>query len=244
MSNTRVKTGIPGFDELLNGGFLQGDVVMVAGSSGTGKTIFCLQYLIDGIIESGDPGLFISFEQSPEQIYRDALNFGWDLKKLEEENKFRLVYTSPQLLLGTDSGEQILDDLLEEFHPKRLAIDSLRFLEMFVENVNLREEFYRLIMYLKTKGISALLTWETPNITESATGFGNEHLAFLVDCIVLMRLVEIESVLKKVILVLKMRGSDHDKHLREYSITSKGITILPVFHGIEGIVASPPKRKA
>ena len=239
----RVKTGIPGLDSMLNGGFLQGDTVVVAGSAGTGKTTFCLQYLVNGIIESNEKGIFVSFEQLPEQVYRDALNFGWDLKKLEDENKFRFVCTSPTLLLGTDSGEQILDELISEFRPKRIAIDSLSHFEMFVENSALREELYRLIMYLKTKHLSSVLTWETSNNTLlPGNDLSNEQLSFLVDCIILMRHVEIESSIKKVLLVLKMRGSNHDKQIREYAVTSNGIKVLPAIRGYEGVMSGAPRK--
>lgn len=238
----RMRTGIPGLDEMLRGGLIEGDAVMVAGSAGTGKTTFCLQYLVNGIIESGDVGIFVSFEQLPEQIYRDALNFGWDLKKFEEEKKLQIVCTSPNLLLGTDGGEQILDELIEEMRPRRICIDSLSHFELFVENVALREEFYRLIMYLKTKRISSILTWENSKIIGMSADFSNEQLGFLVDCIILLRHVEIESAIKKVLFILKMRGSDHDKHLREYIINSKGIKVMPAIKGYEGIISGTPKR--
>jgi circadian clock protein KaiC len=239
----RVKTGIPGLDNMLMGGFLEGDSVIVAGSAGTGKTTFCLQYLVNGIIESNERGIFVSFEQLPEQVYRDALNFGWDLKKLEAENKFRFVCTSPQLLLGTDSGEQILDELISEFRPKRIAIDSLSHFELFVENAALREELYRLIMYLKTKRLSAVLTWETSNNTLlPGNDFNDEQLSFLVDCIILMRHVEIDSMIKKVLLILKMRGSNHDKQIKEYTITQNGIKVLPAIHGYEGVMSGSPRK--
>ena len=239
---SRKKTGIPGLDDMLKGGFLEGDTVLLAGGPGTGKTTFCLQNLINGIIDSGEVGIFISFEQMPEQIYRDALNFGWDLKKLETEDKFRLVCTSPQLLLGTDEGENILDELIKEVKPKRIAIDSMSHFELFVEDLSLREEFYRLIMYLKTKRINSILTWETSNILSDDHNFRNQQLDFLVDCVILMRHVEIDSKLRKILLILKMRGSDHDKALKEYEIAPNGIRMLQSIPGYEGIMSGTPTR--
>jgi circadian clock protein KaiC len=146
------------------------------------------------------------------------------------------------LLLGTDGGEQILDELIDEMHPRRICIDSLSHFELFVENVALREEFYRLIMYLKTKHISSILTWESSNLINMTADFSTEQLGFLVDCIILLRHVEIDSAIKKVLFILKMRGSDHDKHLREYDINSKGIVVLPAIKGYEGIISGTPKR--
>ena len=82
----RVRTGIADFDAMLSGGFMRGDAVMLAGSAGSGKTTIALQYLVNGIA-MGEPGIYLTFEQMPDQIYRDALNFGWDLRKLESEGK-------------------------------------------------------------------------------------------------------------------------------------------------------------
>ncbi|MBI2127249.1 MAG: circadian clock protein KaiC, partial [Thaumarchaeota archaeon] len=95
----RVRTGISDLDKMLGGGFMEGDAVLLAGSAGTGKTTLALQYLVNGVTQFGDAGIYVTFEQLPDQIYRDAKNFGWDLRKMEEQNKFRLICTSPELLL-------------------------------------------------------------------------------------------------------------------------------------------------
>ena len=127
----RVKTGLSELDAMLGGRFMPGDAVMVAGSAGTGKTTLALQYLVNGITQFGDRGIYVTFEQLPDQIYRDAKNFGWDLRKMEEENKFRVICTSPNLLLETD-GETILDEPIKEIQPRRRVVDSLSHLAMFV----------------------------------------------------------------------------------------------------------------
>ncbi|OLE83789.1 MAG: hypothetical protein AUF79_18135 [Crenarchaeota archaeon 13_1_20CM_2_51_8] len=86
----RVRTGIAELDQMLRGGFMKGDAVMVAGSAGCGKTTLALQYLVNGA-KLGEAGLYVTFEEMPDQIYRDAKNLGWDLRKLEEESKFRIA---------------------------------------------------------------------------------------------------------------------------------------------------------
>src|SRR2546421_13068339 len=154
----RVKTGMVELDERLRGGFMPGDAVMLAGSAGTGKTTLALQYLVNGI-NLGEPGIYVTFEELPDQIYRDAKNFGWDLRKMEEEDKFRVICTSPNLLLES-SDDSLLDGVIDELHPRRIVIDSLSHLEMFVAKGDLRKEAYRLVSFLKTKGMSSLLIWE------------------------------------------------------------------------------------
>jgi len=238
----RVKTGIPELDEMLRGGFMEGDAVLLAGSAGSGKTTLSLQYLVNGI-KIGEPGIYVTFEQMPDQIYRDAKNFGWDLRRLEEENKFRLVCTSPELLLESQ-GENLLDEPINELHPRRIVIDSLSHLEMFVAKGDFRMEAYRIVSFLKTKGLSSLLIWEDSQKTGSSFNVTEQKLSFLVDCIVALKPVEIESSIRKAMVILKMRGSDHDKHLREFEITSQGIKVSAPFSEYEGLLTGSPRRSS
>src|SRR2546427_10326963 len=114
----RVKTGIVELDEMLRGGFMPSDAVMVAVAAGTGKTTLALQHLVNGV-KKGEPGIYVTFEELPDQIYRDAKNFGWDLRKLEDEGKFRVVCTSPSLMLESGDGSP-LEDVIREVQPRRL----------------------------------------------------------------------------------------------------------------------------
>jgi len=240
--NSRVKTGIVELDEMLRGGFMPGDAVMLAGSAGTGKTTLALQYLVNGV-KLGEPGIYVTFEELPDQIYRDAKNFGWDLRKMEEEDKFRVICTSPSLMLESGS-DSLLDDVLHEIQPRRLVIDSLSHLEMFVKRDDMRIEAYRVIRYLKTRGISSVLLWESPQISGGSFSVTDVGLSFLVDCIVALKPVEIESSMRKALVILKMRGSDHDKRLREFEITSAGIKIESAFSNYEGIISGSPRKVA
>jgi circadian clock protein KaiC len=239
---TRTRTGISELDEMLRGGFMTGDSAMIVGSTGTGKTILGLQYLVNGVTKFGENGMFVTFEQLPDQICRDANNLGWDLRKIEQEDKFRLVCTSPDLLLEAHNGEHLLDEPIRQIRPQRIVIDSLSHLEMYVKEGELRKEAYRLIMYLRTKGLSSLLTWESHQLTGPTTGLTEKGLSFLVDCIISLRFVEIESSMRKALVVLKMRGSDHDKRLREFEITSEGIKIGAPFSQYEGIMSGVPRK--
>ena len=241
-SGGRVKTGITELDEMLHGGFMQGDSVLLAGSAGSGKTTLALQYLVNGIVHDGEAGVYITFEQMPDQIYRDAKNFGWNLRKLEEDNKFRLICTSPDIILES-SGENLLDEVLRDIQPKRVVIDSLSHLEMFLaDRKDMRREAYRIISFLKTKGMSSILVWESSQTAANQFNVTEMNLSFLVDCIIAFKPVEIESSIRKALVILKMRGSDHDKHLREYEITPTGIKITSAFQNYEGIITGTPRK--
>ena len=238
----RVKTGITELDEMRHGGFMQGDSVLLAGSAGSGKTTLALQYLVNGIVHDGEAGVYITFEQMPDQIYRDAKNFGWNLRKLEEENKFRLICTSPDIMLES-TGENLLAEVLREVQPKRVVIDSLSHLEMFLaDRKDMRREAYRISSFLKTKGISSILVWESSQTGANQFNVTEMNLSFLVDCIIALKPVEIESSIRKALVILKMRGSDHDKHLREYEITPTGIKITSAFQNFEGIITGTPRK--
>jgi circadian clock protein KaiC len=239
----RVRTGITELDEMLRGGFMPNDAVMVAGSAGTGKTTLALQYLVNGITQFGENGIYLSFEQMPDQIYRDALNFGWDLKKLEEEGKFRIVLTSPNVLLA-EGGEGLLDDAIKEIGAKRIAVDSLSHFAMFTGEDKLRLEAYKLICFVKAKGLGSLYLWEAPQMMGASFSVTEVGMSFLVDAIVLLRTVEIESTLRKGLVILKMRGSDHDKRLREYEITSGGMRVFAPFVQYQGLMSGSPTKVA
>jgi circadian clock protein KaiC len=239
----RIRTGIPEFDEMLRGGFMPSDAVMIAGSAGTGKTTLALQYVVNGITKFGENGIYLSFEQMPDQIYRDAASFGWDLRKLEEEGRFRVILSSPNVLFG-EGGENLLEEMIKEIGAKRIAIDSLSHLSMFVNEEKLRLEAYRLICFLKAKGLSSLNLWEAPQLMGTSFSVTEVGMSFLVDCIVMLRTVEIESAIRKGLVILKMRGSDHDKRLREYEITSTGMKVFAPFDQYQGLLTGSPTRIA
>ena len=241
----RVKTGIPGLDEMLSGGFLRQSTNLVEGAPGSGKTTLGMQFIYHGIVTFGEPGLILTFEEFPQQYYRDAASFGWDFRRLEKENKLRVVMSSPEVSLAemAQAGGRI-QGMIHAIGAKRILVDSLSHFERISEDpLDLRGIVHGFVNAIKREDLTAMLT------RESVTLFGeaeraDDALGFLVDSYVLLRFVEIESALHKALLVLKMRGSDHDKDIRQFEITSQGIEVRAPFEGREGIMSGSPRRMA
>ena len=227
---------------MLCGGFLPGDAVLLAGGAGTGKTTLALQHLVNGATQFGESGIYLTFEQLPNQIYRDSQALGWDIRRLEDEDKFRLICTSPNILLEDGGGENILSEPIKEINAQRIVVDSLSHLAMFTSHDDLRRELYRLIMLLKAKGLGSLLIWESGDSSDQSKALPDGGISFLVDSIVSLKHVEIESTVRKALVVWKMRGSDHDKRLRQYEITSHGIEVSSPFTNYEGLLTGSPRR--
>jgi len=241
----RLKTGVPGLDEMLCGGFLPQTANLVEGAPGTGKTTLGMQFIYHGIVACGEPGLILTFEEFPQQYYNDAAGFGWDFRHMEEEGKLRVIMTSPEV--GRADLEQVggrIERLVQEIGARRVLIDSLSHFERLSKSpAHLRSIMYGFINSLKREGLTTVLTRESVALLGEAEG-GDDTAAFLVDSYVLLRYVEIESAIHKAILVLKMRGSDHDKGIRQFEITSRGIEVQSPFEGREGIMSGSPRRMA
>jgi circadian clock protein KaiC len=238
----RVKTGIPGLDEMLWGGLLPQTANLVEGAPGTGKTTLGMQFIYHGIVACGEPGIILTFEEFPQQYYSDAGGFGWDFHQMEREGKLRVVMTSPEVSKADleQAGGRI-EKLVQEIGARRILVDSLSHFERLGENpARLRSIVYGFINALKREGLTAVLTRESMALLGEAGG--DEAFAFFVDSYILLRYVEIESTIHKAILVLKMRGSNHDKGIRQFEITSRGIEVRAPFEGREGIMSGSPRQ--
>jgi circadian clock protein KaiC len=236
-TRSRTKTGIVGLDKMLNGGLIHGTVTLIAGSPGTGKTTLGLQFIYNGATKYNENGLIVTFEELPDQIYKDASEFGWDLRSLEEKNKIKVMATSPFVLQQMRIYKNRLDEIIKEMEVKRVLIDSITLFKSLInEPVNLRKEIYSLINYFKAKGITALFTHELPELRGGELSISNFGLGFLVDSVILLRYVEIGSELKKSITIIKLRGSNHDKSIRELQVTSNGAEVELPFKDYENVM--------
>ncbi len=244
MSTDRVKTHIKGLDEMLQGGFLPQTANLVEGPPGTGKSTLGMQFIYNGIKHHNEPGLIVTFEEFPQQYYRDAEAFGWDFRQLERQDKLRVIMTSPEVSRADlESVGGTIETLAREMGARRILIDSIsHFDQLTSDPVELRSVVYSFINALKREGLTSILTRESPMLLGSDEG--HNEIAFVVDSYILLRYVEIESTIRKALLALKMRGSDHAKDIRQYEITRNGIEVLSKFEGQEGILSGSPRRMA
>lgn len=240
-----VKTGIKGLDEMLFGGFLPQTANLVEGAPGTGKTTIGMQFIYNGITQFDEPGLIITFEEFPQQYYHDAAAFGWDFEQLEKDGKLRVIMTSPEVTrLDVESVGGMIETAVTEMGARRLLVDSITHFERLTQDpVELRSLEYSFINALKREGLTSLLTRESPTLLGEAPE-GDSDIAFVVDSYLLLRYVEIESTIRKALLVLKMRGSDHAKDIRQFEITDHGVEVRSKFEGREGIMSGSPRRMA
>jgi circadian clock protein KaiC len=237
----RFKTGISGLDEMLQGGFLPRTANLVEGAPGTGKSTLGVQFIYHGIIACNEPGLILTFEEFPKQYYRDALEFGWDLQALEKQNKLRVIMTSPEVTLhDLQRVGGHLESYGQEIGAQRVLIDSISHFErMTSDPARLRSLVYQFINGLKRMGLTAVLTRENPALL-GETPENEEDLAFIADSYIMLRYVEIESTLAKALLVLKQRGSNHARDIRQYEIASSGIVVQDPFEGAQGVMSGSP----
>ncbi len=241
-SEKRLSMGIPELDEMLGGGIPEGDSLLVAGSSGTGKSVLAAQFIAAGI-RQGEPGIVAVFEERPEEYAGRASSFGLDLETPIRDGKLKVIYLRP-LDLSVDEAMQEILDSIREIDARRLVIDSLAGFEMALApgfRTDFRESLYRMIFALAGIGVTILSTLE---MKESFTElpFSTYSISFLSDDIIRLRYVEIEGQLRKIMMVLKMRGGAHSKDIREYEITSEGVIIGESLRGYDHLVTGIPKR--
>lgn len=231
----RVKTGCTGLDAMLRGGLFPGSATLVEGSAGAGKTTLALQFILQGVVE-GEHGLLFAFEQFPEQYYDCAAELGWDLRGLQQAGKIQVIFTSPVNFLGElENPDGKISALIEKHKAKRIAVDSITHFESLSGDVGrLRSIETDVVNALKREEVTSLLLKENANVLGKWDVAVNK-IPFIVDTYLLLRYLEIDSEIKRCLMILKMRGSDHDKDIVEYSIGAGGLKLGEKFRDIAGI---------
>ena len=221
----RIKTGVPGMDEVIHGGFVPGSVVMLSGNTGAGKTIFALQFLYEGAIKYGEPGLYITTQNNVEDVRKYAKTIGLDIEALEKKNLLILESINPnypQILL------KIVEPLLRKKKFSRLVIDSATIIEYYIKDIfKVKNVFYKLFSILRNSPGSSIIVSEMglhgDTITLSVAG-----IEFLADAVIaLHRKQKKGAEFTRGIEIVKIRQSDHTKMIHPYTITKKGIKVFP-----------------
>ncbi|MBD3229010.1 MAG: AAA family ATPase [Candidatus Lokiarchaeota archaeon] len=233
----RISCGIDGLDEILGGGFIAGTSILIAGGPGTGKTIFSMEFLVKGALND-QSGIFVTLEERPDELRREAKIFGWDLNKLEEENKFAIVdAASSKAGLPTNEKYALrkgfdVNTLAQEIYrasrqlnAKRIVIDSISGLEFQYEgDSSLRAAIFRLSALLREIKCTSLMTSEMIG-TDNYTRFGIEE--FITQGLIQLFLREEAGELRRSILVRKMRGTSHSLKRYPFEIGNNGLIVLP-----------------
>jgi circadian clock protein KaiC len=225
-SKNRLSIGVPELDKLMGGGIPEGDSVLITGASGTGKSVLATQFIAEGI-RQGETGIVAVFEERPQAYVDRAGSFGLDLETPQKEGKLQILYLRPLDLSVDETMNEILESV-KRLGAKRLVIDSLAGFEMALSpgfRDDFRESLYRMIFALTGIGVTILSTVE---VDESFTEFpfSTYSISFLTDDIVRLRYISIDGQLRKILVIIKMRGGNHSQDIREYEINSKGMMIL------------------
>ncbi len=238
----RVSTGIDGLDEMLGGGYYRGQPAMIAGTSGTGKTVLALQFIEAGL-KAGEICLYLSLEELDRTLLRHAHSLGMAFEPYLEKEQLTVVNIPTA---GLSEGEflHLIHKHLEEIRPKRVVIDPITFLN----NIALSKEtihltFQSMMRLFRDLHVTLLCTSE---ISEVVGDFklSDHNLSYMVDTVILVRMAEIEGSIRKALMIIKQRGSSHDRNLRELLIGTHGVSIGDPFHSHEGILAGMTRRRS
>lgn len=215
----KVETGIPGLDKILQGGIVKGNTVLISGMAGAGKTIFCSQFLWQGL-QKGENCLFLTFEELPKDIKEEAKLFGWDFEKYEDKRNLFVKYSDP----FKDKGEEFywLRDEIERNNITRVALDSTSVLSLYYDDAyEIRRSLFKLVKTLKQTGATAILTTEAPN--QGVSRYNVEE--YVVDGVIALYLTGLGEKGYRSIQVRKMRKTDHSMKTHQFDITDKGLKI-------------------
>ena len=240
ISRPRLSIGVTGLDDMLGGGIPAGHSVLLAGPSGSGKSVLATQFISEGA-RHDEPGVIAVFEKRPAEYSQEDAN-GQRLHRLVRAGKVGIIHTRPLDL----SIDEMLNEIVETIHrlkARRLVIDSLSGFELALAPTfreDFRESLYRMVAVLTGMGITMMMTAE---LEDSYTDlrFSPHGTAFLTDAIIMQRYIELRGQLQRVMAVVKVRGSAHSKDLRAFEITGDGIVMGDTLAGYEGLLTGHPE---
>jgi circadian clock protein KaiC len=220
----RVKTGIPGLDDMLMGGFVKNSTVAVQGGAGAAKTLMCLQYLYAGATQYNEPGAILTFSEDSDEIMQHGKMFGWDFPGLERKKMFTIFRFTPQEIVKIiGEGGGLIRDTIEALGIRRLVIDSVTTYELFFQNkYQATESTINLLSLLKKWKITTLITSEVP---VKPNGDSKDMVEFMTDGVIHLYILRTNSKRYRAIEVTKMRDTDHSSDIKLFDITPRGLFI-------------------
>jgi circadian clock protein KaiC len=240
-SNVRVSSGVKTLDEMCGGGFFKDSIILATGATGTGKTMMVSKFLQDAC-QRGDRAILFAYEESRAQLSRNASSWGIDFEELEQKGVLRIICAYPESA-GLEDHLQIIKTEIAEFKPSRIAIDSLSALARGVSNNAFRQFVIGVTGFAKQEEITGFFT-NTSDQFMGSNSITDSHISTITDTILMLQYVEIRGEMARAINVFKMRGSWHDKGIREYTISERGPQIKESFRNFEGIISGSPTRIA
>jgi circadian clock protein KaiC len=253
-TTTRISSGIPGFDDLSNGGYFVGSTTLIVGISGVGKTVMGLQYLAEGA-RRGERGLMITLDEPPAQLVRNASTIGIDLQSEIDHDMVRLWFEPPQEI-EIDRHFAQIEEIVRTFRPRRALIDSLSTYASNIGTVgrDYRDFFHALVVLMKEYQVTAVYNHENPEMLGMSSMMGASAVSSLVDNIILMNWVELGDTFRHGMTIAKMRGSPVIRTTHECEIEDgHGMRVLPrPIHGVVplrpfasymGLISRAPERR-
>lgn len=239
-SSIKVSTGIQGLDKMLKGGILKDDILLISGTTGTGKTTFGLHFIYDGLLK-GENALIISLEERPSKLIRNARTFGLDLEPYLVKKMLEVSYVAP-VAYHPDERALIIKRKIKENNVKRILFDGIENLETPIPDGIERKNYITVLLDLfSSMSVTCAVTSEISEIFGTVK-LTHEALSSVVDIIILLRHVEIEGRIKGVLSILKSRGIEHDTEIREFEITEKGINVKTAMKGYESVLLGTARK--
>jgi circadian clock protein KaiC len=238
-SNVRISSGVTTLDEMCGGGFFKDSIILATGATGTGKTLLVSKFLEEGC-RQGERAILFAYEESRAQLSRNASSWGIDFEEMEKKGLLKILCTYPESA-GLEDHLQIIKSEISEFKPSRMAIDSLSALARGVTNNAFRQFVIGVTGYAKQEEITGFFTNTTDQFM-GAHSITESHISTITDTILMLQYVEIRGEMSRAINVFKMRGSWHDKGIREYMISQEGAEIKDSFRNYERIISGSPSR--
>lgn len=221
-SADRISFGSTKLDDMAGGGLFQDSVILISGPTGSGKTLMATTFASEAC-QRGERVLFLGYEESRPQLVRNASSWGQKFEEWERTGMLKMVCQYPEAQ-GLEGHLHAIQREIEEFRPSRLVVDSISALERVGNVRNFREFVIGLTGFVKQQQICSLFTSSSPSLS-GGDSITDAHISTITDAIVLLRYVEREGALSRGVIIIKMRGSQHDKQFYEFSITDQGLAI-------------------